>query len=62
MDNINDYLKNIIQNIPDKPGGCYEYFDEKGVIIYVGKAKNLKNAFLLIFPKLIMTARKHGYS
>lgn len=48
MDNINDYLKNIIQNIPDKPG-CYEYFDEKGVIIYVGKAKNLKTRFFLFF-------------
>ena len=35
------YLKNIIQNIPDKPG-CYQYYDDKGVIIYVGKAKSLK--------------------
>ncbi|GAB6010586.1 excinuclease ABC subunit UvrC [Viscerimonas tarda] len=36
-----DYLKNIIQNIPEKPG-CYQYLDDKGVIIYIGKAKNLK--------------------
>lgn len=35
------HLKNIIQNIPDKPG-CYQYYDDKGVIIYVGKAKSLK--------------------
>ena len=35
------YLKNIIQNIPEKPG-CYQYYDDKGIIIYVGKAKNLK--------------------
>jgi len=50
MDNINDYLKNIIQNIPEKPG-CYEYFDEKGVIIYVGKAKNLKKRVSSYFSK-----------
>lgn len=35
------YLKNIIQNIPDKPG-CYQYYDDNGVVIYVGKAKSLK--------------------
>jgi excinuclease ABC subunit C len=35
------YLKNIISNLPDSPG-CYQYFDEKGIIIYVGKAKSLK--------------------
>ena len=31
----------ILSILPDKPG-CYQYFDDKGTIIYVGKAKNLK--------------------
>jgi excinuclease ABC subunit C len=36
-----EYLSGIIRNLPDKPG-IYQYFDEAGVIIYVGKAKVLK--------------------
>lgn len=47
---MNDYLKLIIQNIPEKPG-CYQYYDEKGVIIYVGKAKNLKKRVSSYFTK-----------
>lgn len=47
---MNEYLKNIIQNIPEKPG-CYQYFDDKGVIIYVGKAKNLKKRVSSYFTK-----------
>lgn len=47
---MNDYLRNIIQNIPNKPG-CYQYFDDKGVIIYVGKAKNLKKRVSSYFTK-----------
>lgn len=38
---IDEYLKGIVSNLPDSPG-CYQYLNEKGVIIYVGKAKNLK--------------------
>ncbi len=47
---MSEYLRNIIQNIPEKPG-CYQYFDEKGVIIYVGKAKNLKKRVSSYFSK-----------
>lgn len=47
---MNDYLKNIIQNIPNKPG-CYQYFDDNGVVIYVGKAKNLKKRVSSYFNK-----------
>ncbi|MFT3993663.1 MAG: excinuclease ABC subunit UvrC [Dysgonomonas sp.] len=47
---MNEYLKNIIQNIPESPG-CYQYFDDKGVIIYVGKAKNLKKRVSSYFTK-----------
>lgn len=34
-------LKAIVLNMPEKPGS-YQYYDENGTIIYVGKAKNLK--------------------
>lgn len=47
---MDDFLKNIIKNIPEKPG-CYQYFDEAGVIIYVGKAKNLKRRVSSYFTK-----------
>lgn len=36
------YLKNIVSNLPNKPG-TYQYYDKEHTIIYVGKAKNLKN-------------------
>lgn len=35
------HIRPIVQNLPEKPG-CYQYLDEKGTVIYVGKAKNLK--------------------
>lgn len=34
-------LEPIVRSLPDNPG-VYQYFDEHGTIIYVGKAKNLK--------------------
>ena len=36
-----DKLEPIVRSLPDNPG-VYQYFDEHGTIIYVGKAKNLK--------------------
>lgn len=36
------YLKSIVARLPEKPGS-YQYYDEEGTIIYVGKAKNLKS-------------------
>ena len=35
-------MKSTIQNLPATPG-VYQYFDEKGKLLYVGKAKSLKN-------------------
>ena len=34
-------LKEIVRSMPEK-AGSYQYYDENGTIIYVGKAKNLK--------------------
>lgn len=44
------HIKSILSIIPEKPG-CYQYFDENGVIIYVGKAKNLKRRVASYFNK-----------
>ena len=35
-------LKSIVGSLPDKPGS-YQFYDAEGTIIYVGKAKSLKN-------------------
>ena len=43
-------LREQIKDIPKKPG-VYQFFDKTGVIIYVGKAKNLKNRVSSYFNK-----------
>ena len=45
-----EYLKGIVLNLPESPG-CYQYLDDNGVIIYVGKAKNLKRRVSSYFNK-----------
>ena len=47
---ISDKIKSILKTIPTDPG-VYQYFDEKGEIIYVGKAKNLKRRVSSYFNK-----------
>ena len=44
------YLKNIVLNMPEKPG-TYQFYDNEGTIIYVGKAKNLKRRVSSYFHK-----------
>lgn len=44
------YLKNIVANLPNKPG-TYQFYDKEQTIIYVGKAKNLKNRVSSYFHK-----------
>ena len=39
---MNDLIKHKLELLPDSPG-CYIHKDKNGTIIYVGKAKNLKN-------------------
>ena len=48
--NIADKIKSILKTIPTDPG-VYQYFDDKGEIIYVGKAKNLKRRVSSYFNK-----------
>lgn len=45
-----DHLREKVNKLPDNPG-VYQYFDESGVIIYIGKAKNLKNRVLSYLNK-----------
>lgn len=49
-DNRRAYLIGIVGSLPECPG-CYQYLDEKGTIIYVGKAKNLKRRVYSYFSK-----------
>ena len=47
---INEYLKGIVSNLPESPG-IYQYLNAEGIIIYVGKAKNLKRRVTSYFNR-----------
>ena len=44
------HLKTIVGRLPEKPGS-YQFYDQDHVIIYVGKAKNLKSRVSSYFHK-----------
>lgn len=44
------HIKSIVARLPDKPGS-YQFYDQDNNIIYVGKAKNLKNRVATYFHK-----------
>lgn len=48
--NLEQHLKGIVSNLPELPGS-YQYYDDAGTIIYVGKAKNLKRRVASYFNK-----------
>ena len=50
MDDRLDYITSLLSTIPEKPG-CYQYYDAKGTVIYVGKAKNLRKRISSYFQK-----------
>ncbi|NLH51251.1 MAG: excinuclease ABC subunit C, partial [Bacteroidales bacterium] len=43
-------IRTLLKTIPDSPG-VYQFFDEKGEIIYIGKARNLKKRVSSYFNK-----------
>ena len=45
-----DYLKSLVAVLPNKPG-IYQFFDDNGTIIYIGKAKDLKKRVTTYFAK-----------
>lgn len=49
-EDLEQYLKGIVLNLPETPG-CYQYLNDDGKIIYVGKAKNLKRRVSSYFNK-----------
>ena len=49
-------FKQIQKSLPKEPG-IYQYFDEKGKLLYVGKAKNIKNRVSSYFLSGQQTAK-----
>lgn len=47
---IDEHLRGIVANLPDRPGS-YQYYDDTGTIIYVGKAKSLRKRVASYFNK-----------
>lgn len=47
---MNPSLETKLKNLPDKPG-IYQFLGDKSKVIYVGKAKNLKNRVRSYFQK-----------
>ena len=57
-------IKRLLKTIPETPG-VYQYFDESGMILYVGKARNLRKRISSYFnhyndlsPKIRILVKK----
>ncbi len=53
---IKEHLKELVTNLPQQPG-IYRYYDSQDEILYVGKAKNLKNRVSSYFNQ----SKQHSY-
>lgn len=53
---VENKLRDIVNALPDSPG-CYQYLDDTGKVIYVGKAKNLKRRVSSYFNNPTQTAK-----
>jgi excinuclease ABC subunit C len=51
LDNQDVILKHKIKNLPDKPG-VYQFYENTGKLLYIGKAKNLKKRVSSYFNKI----------
>lgn len=50
MSKFGAHIDGILETLPDTPG-VYQFFNKEGLIIYVGKAKNLKKRVYSYFAK-----------
>jgi Nuclease subunit of the excinuclease complex len=53
---MKDSLETTLKNLPDNPG-IYQFKDSSGKVLYVGKAKNLKNRVRSYFSGKSPSAR-----
>lgn len=53
---MTDTLRDIVHGLPESPG-CYQYLDDTGTVIYVGKAKNLKRRVSSYFVREQQSAK-----
>jgi len=57
MDALIDRLREVVQRLPDSPG-IYRFHNEEDILIYVGKAKNIKKRVTSYFSKSTGVNRK----
>lgn len=57
MDTLFDGLKEVVQRLPESPG-VYKFYNDEDVLVYVGKAKNIKKRVTSYFNKNIGVNRK----